>query len=117
MNSTDNKTPAHPLVHSALQLVKSATAAFSKAQLAFASNMKDDQKRQAIALIAHRKVKVAQAFVQLNLAYDQTSKTVTCVCCEKKFAPVDIAATLQIGAFCVPCLAVYDYEVSHVVKA
>ena len=116
MTSTESKITTHPLVHAAQQAVKSATNAFSKAQLMFASQMKDDEKKRTIALIAKRKIEVAKAYVQLNMAYDKTSKTKTCVVCEGKFAEMDIAAHLQIGDFCAPCLAVYDQELSAEIR-
>ena len=112
MTSTE-KIPTHPLVHAAQQAVKSATNAFSKAQLMFAKSMKDDEKKRTIALIAKRKVEVAKAYVQLNMAYDKTSKTKTCVVCEGKFSEMDIAAHLEVGDFCEPCFALYEQELEQ----
>jgi hypothetical protein len=114
-----NTTPAHPLVHSALQLVKSTQEAFYKAQLAFATQLNDNAKKQAIALIAKRKIEVAKAYVQLNMAYDKTSKKHKCVCCEGYFAESDVTFAVEetVGVLCPKCFVLFEQELEAPVLA
>ena len=114
-----NSNTTHPLVHAAQQAVKSATNAFSKAQLMFAKSMKDDEKKRTIALIAKRKIEVAKAYVQLNMAYDKTSKKHKCVCCEGYFAESDVTFAVEetVGVLCPKCFVLFEQELEAPVLA